>query len=271
VSVSLAADACAPLVTDPSASALLLDLDGTLAPIVARPQDAKMIAGARESLICLRGALGLVAFVSGRGLNDLERIVGLPGCAYAGNHGFEVHPVGGSAHIAAAARPWLPVIDGLAAQWTPEVLDPAGLTLETKGATFSVHWRMAPDHQLAEDVLRARLAPDAERAGLVVTWGRLVMEVRPPVPINKGTATRELLASDGLRNAAYIGDDRTDVDAWHALRGLRDEGSLDAALAVAVASAETSEVAREADVVLENPAAVRDLLALLAERLTPAR
>jgi trehalose 6-phosphate phosphatase len=267
VSVSLAADACAPLVANPTTSALLLDLDGTLAPIVARPQDARIIAGAREEVMRLRDRLGLVAFVSGRGLADLERIVDLDGCAYAGNHGFEVRPLGQPSHTVEVAARWLPVVDRLAAQWTPAVLDPAGLMIEHKGATLSVHWRTAPDHIRAQAFLQDHLAPEAEHAGLVVTWGRLVMEVRPPVAINKGTAVRELVGIGGIRHAAYVGDDRTDVDAWHALRELRSLGRLDSAVAIGVASAETSDVAREADVVVADPAAVRDLLGVLADRL----
>ena len=252
---------------NPSTSALLLDLDGTLAPIVARPQDARIIDGAREHVIRICERLSLVAFVSGRGLGDLERIVNIDGCAYAGNHGFEVHPLGAAPKTAEAALPWLPVIDDLAARWTPAVLGPAGLTLETKGATFSVHWRTAPDHDRAQRVLHDRLAPEAEKAGLVVTWGRLVMEVRPPVEINKGTAVRELVGSGGILHAAYVGDDRTDVDAWHALRDLRAAGVLETAIAIGVASAETPDIAREADVVIDSPGAVRDLLGVLAERL----
>ena len=117
VSVSSAALACAPLVQDPSAAALLVDLDGTLAPIVARPQDAAVIDGAREALIALRDRMGLVGFISGRGLEDLRRIVGIPGCTYVGNHGFEMQDPDGGVRIAADARAWLPAISGLVDEW----------------------------------------------------------------------------------------------------------------------------------------------------------
>jgi trehalose 6-phosphate phosphatase len=268
VPVSNAADALAPLVADPGRSALFLDLDGTLAPIVARPQDAKVIDGARPLLERLQAHLGLLGFVSGRGLADLQRIVGLPGCAYAGNHGFEIRRPGAPATTVAAAAAWQPAIDRLAAEWTDAVLAPDGLVPEPKGATLSVHWRTAPDRDRAQAALHDRLAPAAEAAGLVVTWGRMVMEIRPPAAIDKGTAVRELLSTAPIRHAAYVGDDRTDADAWRALHQLRGDGALTTGVAVAVMSAEAPpELLAAADVGVNGPAEVRELLAVLADRV----
>lgn len=271
VPVSNAVDALSPLIADPHASALFLDLDGTLAPIVARPQDAQLIDGARPILARLRDRLGLLGFVSGRGLDDLQRIVGLEGCAFAGNHGFEVRRHAGAATTVAEAQTWQPAIDRLAARWTPEALAPYGLFPEPKGPTLSVHWRMAPDADAATTRLHTRLAREAEAEGLAVTWGRMVMEVRPPVAIDKGTAVRELLSVGTWRHAAYVGDDRTDADAWRALWELRDRGALDTGVAVAVASAETPEdLLAHADVRVEGPPEVRALLAVLADRIDGA-
>jgi hypothetical protein len=97
----------APLRGRPGEAAVLCDVDGTLAPIVARPEDARLLDGADDVLVALRDRVRLLGFVSGRGLADVERLVGLGGCAYAGNHGMELH---------------LP-----------------GERLEEKGATLSVH------------------------------------------------------------------------------------------------------------------------------------
>ena len=271
VPVSIAADALSPLIADPHGSALFLDLDGTLAPIVARPQDAQLIDGARPLLARLRNRLGLLGFVSGRGLDDLQRLVGLEGCAFAGNHGFEVRRPGGVATTVAEAQAWQPAIDRLAARWSPEALAPYGLAPEPKGPTMSVHWRMAPDADAATARLQTQLAPEAEAEGLLVTWGRMVMEVRPPVAIDKGTAVRELLAGGPWRHAAYVGDDRTDADAWRALRELREHGRLDTGIAVAVASAETpADLLARADVRVDGPPEVRELLALIADRIDGA-
>ncbi len=253
---------------DPSASALLVDLDGTLAPIVARPQDAAVIDGARDALIALRDRLGLVGFVSGRGLADLLRIVDIPGCTYVGNHGFEMQGPDGDIRIAAEARRWLPAITELVESWRTEVQVEPGVHVEPKGVTLSVHWRTAVDPRGAELLLRDRLAPQADRRGLVVTWGRMVMEVRPPVAINKGTAVREVLSAPRWRGAAYVGDDRTDVDAWTALHAMRRAGELDHAIAVAVASPESpDEVIAAGDAVVQGPVEVLELLRVLVARL----
>jgi trehalose-phosphatase len=251
----------APLCADPSRAALLLDLDGTLAPIVPRPEDARMVDGAREVLDALRDRVGLLGFVSGRGLADLERIVGMAGCAYAGNHGMELRAPGQEVRIPEVARPYLPAVAAFARGCDPAVLAPDGIRLEDKGATLSLHWRTAPDPARAERILREELALAAEAGGLRVTWGRMVMEVRPPVPVDKGTAVRDLLGHAGSRRAAYIGDDRTDADAWAALRAMAAEGLLDAAVAVAAVGAEVPpEVRAAADAEVPGPAGVLELL-----------
>lgn len=247
-----------------------MDLDGTLAPIVARPQDAAVIDGAREALIALRDRMGLVGFISGRGLEDLRRIVGIPGCTYVGNHGFEMQDPDGGVRIAADARAWLPAISGLVDEWREGLAGQPGVHVEPKGVTLSVHWRTAADRRAAEVLLRGRFAPEAERRGLAVTWGRMVMEVRPPVAINKGTAVRDVLSGGRWRGAAYVGDDRTDVDAWQALHAMRAAGELDHAIAVAVASPESpEEVIAASDAVVEGPEDVRELLRVLVGRLSP--
>jgi trehalose 6-phosphate phosphatase len=256
----------------PARSALFLDLDGTLAPIVAHPHDARVIGGVHEVLVRLRDYLGIVGFISGRGIGDLRRIVDIPGCAYAGNHGFELQLPDRPPTIAAAAEPWLGVIAGLAEQWD-HALDPnPGMYVEPKGATLSVHWRMAPDPEAAHALLRERYARDAQRRGLAVSWGRMVMEVRPPVAVDKGTAVRELLGAGDWRHAAYVGDDRTDADAWRALHVLRDAGSLMTAIAVIATSPETpAGLLAAADAAVGGPSGVLELLTVLAHTIADAR
>jgi trehalose 6-phosphate phosphatase len=272
VSDSSAAAVCAPLNEHPGAAALFLDLDGTLAPIVADPRDAHMIDGAREAIVRLRARLGLVGFVSGRAIDDLRRIADVPGCAYAGNHGFELQAPGGPTVIAAEARSWLPAIAEYAAYWEPALLEAAGLYIEPKGATLSVHWRRAPDRDAAREVLETRFAPEAESRGLAVTWGRMVMEVRPPVRVDKGTAVVELLAAGPWRHAVYIGDDRTDADAWRALQGLRDAGALTSAAGVIATAPDTPEDLRAAaDAAVCGPDGVLELLTSLADALPGPR
>lgn len=253
------------LAADPARAALLLDFDGTLAPIVSRPQDARLLDGARGLIEALRDRLGLVAFISGRGLADVRARVDVPGLAYAGNHGMEIQSAGGRAAVAAAARAWRPALDAFVDAQAADPAAVAGVEVEDKGATLSVHWRNAPDPDAAHawlDGPRTRAATDA---GLAVTWGRMVMEVRPPAAIDKGTAARELITGAGARAAVHIGDDWTDADAWRALHAMRDAGELTTggALAAVFADAPAALVA-EADARVDGPDGALAALAYLA-------
>lgn len=245
-----------PLRDAPEMSAVLCDVDGTLAPIVSRPEDAELADGAREALTALRGRMRLVGFVSGRAVHDAMDLVGLPGYAYAGNHGMEMCHPGGSPTLAPGVARHLPAVEGFARRWPAERVAGAGLRLEEKGATLSYHARGAADPAAAAAMLQA-IADDAHGLGLIPKPGREVMEIRPGVRIDKGTAVRALLARSGARRAVYFGDDWTDADGWRALRELRDEGVLDVVATVAVASGEVPpEVHRQADHMVEGPEGV---------------
>jgi len=242
---------------------LVLDVDGTLAPIAPRPEDARLIAGATEALVAGRDQYRLLVFVSGRGLADLERLVGIPGCAYAGNHGMELRAAGGRAALAEGVAEHVLAVAAFAATWPPERLAPGDVRLEEKGATLSFHARGAANPAAAE-LLLDEIAAEARERGLVTTTGREVLEVRPPVAVDKGTAVRALLDGTGARRALYVGDDRTDADAWRALRAMREDGALDAAAGIAVTSAEVpAEVREAADAEVGGPegalAMLRDL------------
>jgi trehalose 6-phosphate phosphatase len=221
----------------PERAAILLDVDGVLAPIVARPEDAAVPPEARAELARLAGRYALVGCVSGRAGADARRIVGVEGIVYAGSHGLELEP---------DAERWVEPLRAFAAtvDWP----------YEDKGPTGSFHYRTEPDQAAA----RARLeqvAAQAREAGLVPRWGRKVLELRPPVEADKGTAVRRLLAERGLRRALYAGDDTTDLDAFAAL------DDLDLAVRVAVASDEGPPELREAaDLVVDGPAGVLELL-----------
>jgi trehalose 6-phosphate phosphatase len=259
------AEAVAALRARPAESAVLCDVDGTLAPIVARPEDAALLPGARETLEALRGRYRLVGFISGRGLADLERIVGLPGCAYAGNHGMELHAPGEAPRLAAEVEPHLPAVRAFAERFGPERLAPWGVSLEDKGATLSLHYRRAPDPEAARAALEREVVPAARAAGLSTHGGRMVLEVRPKAPVDKGTAARALLEGTGARAALYVGDDRTDADAWRALRELAREGRLDRAAAVVVSSPELDpRVGAQADAAVAGPEGALAMLRALA-------
>jgi trehalose-phosphatase len=239
----------APLREDPSRSAILTDVDGTLAPIVERAEEAAVPAAAREVLAALGERYALVGCISGRRAEDARRLVGLDSLAYAGNHGLELLMPGDEApqpdpSVAGReneAAEFLASVDG-------ERLAAASLRREDKGPIQALHWRGSADEAAAES--RAHeIANEAGRAGLEPRWGRKVLELRPFGGGGKDGAVASLLADERLDRATYAGDDRTDLDAFRRLRELADEGRLDAAVCVGVLSPEgPAELAEECDV-----------------------
>ena len=230
----------AELARTPERAAILLDVDGVLAPIVPRPEDARVPDETRAELVRLNSRYALVACISGRASDDARRVVGLDELVYVGEHGLEL--------VSEAAR-WSDVLDGFA--------DAPGWPVERKRLTLTLHYRLAPDVAAAEALLR-QVEKRARAEGLVPKWGRMVLELRPPLDANKGTAVTALLAERGLARALYAGDDTTDLDAFRALE------PLEHGVRVAVSSPEApSELTASADVVTAGPDEVRKLLALL--------
>ncbi len=219
-------------------TAILTDVDGTLAPIAPRPEDAAVPEKARAILAELSERYGLVGAISGRRAVEARRLVGVDGIAYAGNHGLELLLPG-------EEEPRLdPSLEGredgaaeFVAGLDAEGLAALGLRLEDKGPIQALHWRGAADERAAE--ARAReIAAAAGRAGLEPRWGRKVLELRPVGGGGKDAAAAALLATDGVGAAVYAGDDRTDLDAFRRLRELREAGELKVAVCVGVASPE---------------------------------
>jgi trehalose 6-phosphate phosphatase len=225
---------------DPQRAAVLLDVDGVLAPIVLRPEDSAVPDETRAELERLAGSYSLVACVSGRTSADAERIVGVADVVYVGSHGLELAP---------EAEHWRDRLHsfGRSVDWP----------VEDKGLTVSFHYRGVDD----EEAARARLeevAEAARREGLLARFGRKVLELRPPIEADKGTAVQALLVDRGLRRALYAGDDTTDLDGFRGLDG------LEVAVRVAVGSPEGPPELREAaDLVVDGPAGALELLRAL--------
>lgn len=235
-------DAVARLAEAPEQAAIVLDVDGTLAPIVPRPADARVPDETRSELERLARRYALLAFLSGRAGDDARRIVGVDSARYVGAHGLELEP---------EAQRWREALRVLAAGagWPPD-------ETEDKGLTISLHYRRAQDDVAAREALELVAARAAE-AGLVPRFGRKVLEIRPPVHADKGTAVRHLLDEAGVRRALYAGDDTTDLDAF---RGLAEAG-LELAIRVAVVSDEgPPELSERADLLVEGPEGLRALL-----------
>jgi trehalose 6-phosphate phosphatase len=243
---------------------VLLDIDGTLAPIVRHAADAHVPEATRALLIEIAGAYRLVGCVSGRRAATARQIVAIGTIAYVGNHGAEL----------LRPRAIRPEVDPELADWTDRVREFAARAYthdlqrirvrhEDKDMIAAFHWRGAPDEQAAADAL-AEIARRAEEQGLVVHWGRKVLEIRPPVPLDKGLGIAMLLRSAPVNAALYVGDDTTDLDAFRGLRALVEGGELLTAVCVAVSSDEAPpELAREADLTVDGPAGVRGMLEAL--------
>jgi trehalose 6-phosphate phosphatase len=230
-----------PLAAQPRRTAVILDVDGTLAPIVARPELAEVPGETRSELTRLAARYVLVACISGRAGPEAERLVGVPEIETIGNHGLELLPEAGSLAAAIAA-----FRQTIGERWP----------VEDKLLSLSLHFRETPDQDAAVQTLGA-IADEAGRAGLDARWGRKVLEIRPRAEADKGTAVRALLERSGARLGLYAGDDTTDLDAF---RGLR-EADLEHAVAIGVASPESAaELLETADLVVEGTDGMLDVL-----------
>ena len=260
------AAALRPVTKDPARAAILCDIDGTLAPIVMRAEDAHVPDKASRLLGRAARRYGLVACISGRAATDARRLVGVGGIAYAGSHGAELLEPGATGpRISPAFESWAERVAGFTAARDDRDLRRLRVRIERKGPIVAFHWRGVPD----EDAARTRLegiAREAETEGLDFHWGRKVLEVRPPVPFDKGQAVRELVERSGVRAALFGGDDATDLDAFAALDSLVGEGVLDAAVKVGVLSAEgPSAIAEQADQAVDGTEGFVTVLEVLVE------
>ena len=231
----------ARLAERPEQAAILLDVDGTLAPIVDRPEDARVPDRTRDVLARLAARYRLVACLSGRPGADAARVVGVDAIRYVGEHGLELEPDAEiwAERLAAFAR---------STAWPNE---------PGKRLSLSFHYREAADEAAARSEL-ATVADRAREEGLRPRWGRKVLEIRPPIDADKGTAVRRLVAEAGVQRALYAGDDSTDLDAFGGL------AELELAVRVAVLSDEAPDALVEAaDVTVDGPGALAELLGTL--------
>jgi trehalose 6-phosphate phosphatase len=258
------ADALSPLRSDPRRSAILLDVDGTLAPIVRYAEEAHVPERTRGLLIEIARRYAVVACVSGRRASDARRLVAIGTISYLGSHGTELLRAGWTEPtLDPAVRDWGRRIQAFGREADTPELRRLRVRIEDKGSIVAFHWRAAPDEEAARAAIDA-IAARAEQSGLRTHWGRKVLEVRPPVRMDKGAGIVAFLADMDLDAAVYVGDDATDLDAFRGLGELHAEGRLRHVLRVCVSSDEgPSELAQEADLVVDGPEGVRALLEAL--------
>jgi trehalose 6-phosphate phosphatase len=250
----------------PRSTALFCDIDGTISPIVSRPAEAAVPEATREVLAVLVRRLGLVAFVTGRSLEDGRRMIPLDGATYVGTHGLEVQRGDGSVETEPQAERYVAqiqeVTDAAAHDLDCETL---GIVLENKRAVLAVHYRLAPDPAVTRHEILTRVVEPARARGLAISTGHYLFEVRPPLPFTKGTATRRLLHGEAYLAAIFCGDDLTDVTGFKAVHEWGRRDARRAACALAAVTAETPRpVTDEADVLVRATPGVHEALARLA-------
>ncbi len=257
-------EALGPIRSEPARAGILLDIDGTLAPIVRHAGDAHVPEATRTVLIEVSRRYKVVGCISGRRAATARQIVAIGTIAYVGNHGGELlRPGATRPEVDPELEAWAGRVRDFAARAETAERQRLRVRREDKGAIAAFHWRGAPDEQAAEQAVR-EIATQAEAEGFAVHWGRKVLEVRPPVAFDKGLGIDALLSGEEVAAAVYVGDDTTDLDAFHALRALQEAGELETALCVAVSSDEAPpELAREADLTVDGPGGVRGLLEAL--------
>jgi len=249
-----------PLAARPQEAAVLVDFDGSISEIVDDPGAARALPAARDALEALVGTVARVGVVSGRPVEVLARAIDVAGITLVGQYGLE-RRVDGRVVVDPRAEPYLPAMAAAAGDAEREL---PGLLVERKaGIAITVHWRTAPDRE-AEAI--AAVDEIARRRGLTVYATRMARELRPPVPVDKGSAVDSLL--DGVSAACFAGDDRGDLPAFAALERALAEGRLEHAVRVAVGSAESpAELLEQADIVVDGPAGLVLLLEAIAGRV----
>src|SRR3954465_2162829 len=248
--VETISEALRPLTDRPEEAAVFCDIDGTLAPIVERAEEATVPEATSRLLGRLARRYALVACIPGRGAAEARRIVGVGGIAYAGAHGAELLlPGQAQAELVPKFATWADRVQEFALGKDSPELRKMRVRIEDKGAIVAFHWRGARDEAAALTQIQA-IAAEAESGGFLTHWGRKVLEIRPPVAIDKGQAVRELLRRTPVRAAVFGGDDATDLDVYDLLGELREEGELEVSVCVGVRSDEgPAAIVERADLV----------------------
>lgn len=245
---------------------MLVDIDGTISPIVENAADARVPETTRQLLIAISRRYGVLAAVSGRRASEARAMVSIGSATYIGSHGAELLKAGWTeAVLDPDVREWIARIDAFRRESDTTELRRRRVRIEDKGTIVAFHWRGAGDEEAAKAAVDV-LATQAEASGLEVHWGRKVMEARPPVRIDKGAGVTNLLTQAGIESALYAGDDVTDLDAFRALRDMTASGVLKHAVCVGVSSEDgPAAIEEEADLVVDGTDGMRELLAALAE------
>lgn len=199
---------------------LFLDYDGTLTPIVSRPEKALLSEKTKTLLLTLKkNPRFFLAIVSGRSLKDIRNLVGLKKIFYVGNHGLEIFtPRKGTKQI--ISEKIVRELTRIRNRLNSLLKDVDGIQIEDKGCILTIHYRNVDPRRVPPILMALKKEIKDSGLPLCLGYGKMVFEIRPESNVNKGTAVLELLNQvdqDGVL-PLYIGDDQTDEDAFKVLK-----------------------------------------------------
>lgn len=243
---------------NPEVTGIFSDLDGTLSKIVPTPDKAVISEGMRNAIKGLVRKYSVVGIVSGRDSDDAKRIVGIKDIIYVGNHGLEWIE-GDKQEIAPEANKFIALAGELEKQ-IRNALNGFNLLIEKKKLGIAIHYRLEEDKGGAQEHINKILEPLLSKYPLKKAEGRFVIELKPDIPANKGIAITTIALKKGIKKGMYLGDDMTDLDAFRALKKLRNEEDFEFVLIGVVSTEGPAKIAKEADYVVKNVDQVEELL-----------
>ena len=244
---------------------IISDFDGTLSEFADAATEATIVDEGAHSLDLLAKKVALVALVSGRGVADLRRRFERPWLRYYGNHGLD-RWYNDQVQIVPAVQEWMTPLQKMLTEFTPP--DVPGVFVENKGATATVHYRRAPDPETMRTRLLEVLQPLCTQHGFVLSEGRYIWEIKPPVSLSKATAVEALIEDNQLDGVIFLGDDVTDLSAMAYLQTLRTEEKVKAAsVGVIYHDSEPAGMRQVCDMTANGPHDVARLLLWVAEQL----
>ena len=194
---------------------LITDVDGTISPVAPTPQQASVSPLCHHYLSLLCSHLALVAAISGRPAAEVKDMIRIDGMVYIGNHGLE-RWTEGHIELFKDIQDYSKVIKDIIKDITP-LLSIKGVTIEDKGITATIHYRLCPEPQSVEKVILAAIQDSPQARGLRIIQERMAIDLIPQVEVNKGTATIDLVQEYNLQGCIYLGNDTTDIDAFRAI------------------------------------------------------
>jgi trehalose 6-phosphate phosphatase len=242
---------------------LVFDIDGTLSPIAPTPDKAQLYPGVAELLEQARDHPGLrVAIITGRAVENGAALVNIDGLTYIGSHGLEWSdglPSTSTVQIAPEVLAYVEPGKQLLALAEEKLADISGILVEHKRVGGAIHYRLCANQEQARQRILTLLAEPARNYGLRLSEGKMVVEIKTPLAIDKGKALRRVAEQYKLHGVVFAGDDRTDLDAIHEIARLRQDGL--AAYAIVVKHTDTlPTLLASADLVVDEVAGMAALL-----------